>query len=349
MLRAVLVCLTAVVALGACSTTPQQPAATDGSTDSLQEQRAAVAAPATPPEVAPDAGPAPAPAPDEAGGVLVTTRRSLRAMTQWLARGVDSWFGDTPFEQGGKVTHGRFGVNLLKRESEEPENTVRFSARIRLPNVEEKTYLFIGRDNERELVTDTPGALTRQQRLLEEAPEEQSFFAGLGRTVGDVIDTRIGFRGGLKPYAQARYRQPWQWGEHNTLEFRETVFWTLDDHFGSTTALSYEYELSPVLAARWLNAATVTQEDRKFKWSSVAGTYRDFGERRLLSLQVLASGRHGDPVRVADYGAQAKWLQSVYQDWLLAEFIFGRFHPRKTLAEPRARIWAVGVGMRLEF
>jgi hypothetical protein len=291
----------------------------------------------------------PAPTPDESGGVLVTTRRSLRSTTEWMARGVDSWFGDTPFEQGGKVTHGRLGFNLLKRESESLEHAVRFSARLRLPNLEEKTYVFIGRDNDRELVTDTPGALTRQQRLLDDRPEEQSYFAGLGLAVGDAIDTRIGFRGGLKPYAQARFRKPWQFGAASTLEFRETLFWTLDDRFGSTTALSYEYTFSPVLAARWLNAATITQENSRFNWSSVAGTYRDFGERQLLSLEVLAGGRGGDEVRIADYGAQAKWLQPVYRDWLLAEFIIGRFHPRTALSQPRARVWAVGVGMRLEF
>ena len=340
--RAALVCLNALFALAASSAVPWVGASESG-TDTPVEQPAAPATQATPQVVAP------APVQDESSGVLVATRRSLRATTEWLARGVDSWFGDTPFEQGGKVTHGRLGVNLLKRESEELEHTVRFSARFRLPNLEERIYLFVGRDNDRETVTDTPGALTRQQRLLDDARDDKSFFAGLGFSVGEVIDTRIGFRGGLKPYAQARYRHPWQFGERSTLEFRETVFWTLDDHFGSTTALSYEYALSPVLAARWLNAATITQEDRKFNWSSVVGTYRDFGARRLLSLELLASGRQGAAVTVAEYGAQAKWLQPVYQDWLLAEFTLGRFWPRADLSQPRTRVWAVGAGLRLEF
>ena len=33
--------------------------------------------------------------------VLESTRQSVRSTTEWLARGVDSWFGDKPFAEGG--------------------------------------------------------------------------------------------------------------------------------------------------------------------------------------------------------------------------------------------------------
>lgn len=300
-------------------------------------------------EPLPPAPPAASPAPADTEGVIGTTRRTLRATTEWLARGIDSWFGDVPFEQGGKVTRGRLSVDLLKRESEDLDRNVRFSARLRLPNLERRTYLFVGRDNERELVTDTPGAVTRQERLLEDRREDRSSFAGLGLAVSDKFDTRLGFRGGLKPYAQARFRHPWLFGERQRLEFRQTLFWTLDDHLGSTTALAYEYALSPVLTARWLNAATITQESRRFDLSSVVGLYRNFGAHRLLSLEALATDRQGDGVAIAEYGAQVKWLQAVYRDELFAEFTVGRFWPRTDANTPRTQVWAVGAGVRLDF
>ena len=37
------------------------------------------------------------------GETLASARRSVRAATVWLARGIDSWFGDLPFEDGGEV------------------------------------------------------------------------------------------------------------------------------------------------------------------------------------------------------------------------------------------------------
>jgi hypothetical protein len=293
----------------------------------------------------PDAEAAPT-ATDEA---LEATRRSVRSTAEWLARGVDSWFGDKPFKDGGKVTDGRLSASLLKRQHESTDISVRFNARFRLPNVERYTYLFIGRDNEREVVRDRPGAFSRQERLLAESAADRSVFAGLGVLLRDTVDLRLGLRGGLKPYAQARYRKPWEFGPVDLLDFRQTLFWTLDDHVGSTTALSYEHAFSSTLAARWLNAATITQVSKKFEWSSSLGAYKLMGDQRLFSLEALVSGEQGSGGGPSDYGVQIKWEQPVHKDWLLGEFVVGHFWPRKDALSERGRAWALGVGLKMRF
>jgi hypothetical protein len=262
---------------------------------------------------------------------------------------VDSWFGDKPFSQGGKVTDGRFSVGLLTREQEDPAVSVRFNARFRLPNVEEKTYFFLGRDDRREVVSDKPGAFSRQQRLLRENAADRSFFAGLGRSLDDAVDFRIGFRGGLKPYAQVRYRKQWQLASADLFDFRETIFWSVDDHVGSTTATSYEHAFSSTLAGRWLTSATITQRVRKFEWSSSVGAYKLLGQQRVLSLEALIGGLQGSGVTVADYGLQTRWEQPVYQDWLLGELIVGHFWPRADAASLRQRAWALGGVLKMKF
>jgi hypothetical protein len=287
--------------------------------------------------------------PSETDEMMESVRRSVRSAAEWLARSVDSWFGDKPFEDGGRVTDGRLRVSLLKRQDEGIDSSVRFNARFRLPNVEENTYLFFGRDNQREVITDRPDAFSRQERLLAESPEDRSFFAGLGVSPRDSIDFRLGVRGGLKPYAQARYRQPWKLGPGDVFEFRETLFWTIDDHFGSTTALSYEHAFSSTLAARWLSAATITQDSRKFEWVSSLGVYKSLSEQRLLSLEALLSGTQGSGVGVSDYGVQTKWEQPVYKDWLLGEILVGHFWPRKDAMSERGRAWAVGGSLKMRF
>jgi len=281
--------------------------------------------------------------------MLESTRRSVRSTAEWLARGVDSWFGDKPFTEGGKVTDGRLSVILLKRQDESVDVNVRFNARFRLPNLEENTYLFFGRDNEREVITDKPGAFSRQQRLLTETAANQSFFAGLGLVLHEAVDFRLGFRGGLNPYAQVRYRRPWQWTPVDLVEFRETVFWSVDEHLGSTTALSYEHAYSSTFAARWLTAATITQDSKNFEWSSILGTYKSLGGQRLLSVELLASGEQGSGVGVSDYGLQTKWEQPVYKNWLLGEVVIGHFWPRKDPSFARGRAWAMGVGLKMRF
>lgn len=281
--------------------------------------------------------------------VLEATRRSVRSSAEWLARGVDSWFGDRPFKDGGQVSDGRLSLGYLHRQDDGSSVTLRFNARFRLPNLEQRAYVFVGRDNPREVITDKPGAFSRQQRLLTETRNDQRFLAGLGLSLHDRVDLRVGFRGGLKPYAQARYRQPFVLGPRDIVDFRQTLFWTVDDHFGSTTALSWEHALSSNLALRWLNAATITQEKPKFDWSTSIGAYRAFPQQRLLSLELLLNGLQGSGVNVADYGVQAKWEQPVHKDWLIGELIVGHFWPRQDAASERTKAWALGAGLKLKF
>lgn len=276
-------------------------------------------------------------------------RRSVRSAAVWLASGVDSWFGDKPFSEGGKVSDGELSVSGFKRRDQGFDLKVRFNARFSLPNVEEKTYLFIGRDDPNDLIRGRPASFTQQQRLLAETPGEHTFFAGLGRPLGEALDFRLGFRGGLKPYAQARYRQPWMLGPADELEFRETLFWSVNDHIGSTTALSYRHAFSPRLAARWLNAVTITQVDSKFEWHSNLGAYQSMGDDRLLSLEMLATGKQDSGLAVSDYGVQVRWEQPVYRRWLIGEITVGHFWPRPDVLSPRGRAWGVGAGLTMKF
>lgn len=279
-----------------------------------------------------------------------TARRQVRSTAEWLARGVDSWFGDKPFSEGGKVTDGQLSVRLLKRQDEDkPQFGIRFNARFRLPNLEENAYVFIGRDDQREMVTDKPNTFSNEQLLLKGNADNRSFFAGLGLRLRDSVDLRLGLRGGLKPYAQARIGHSFWFGSANRLDLRETVFWTTGDTLGSTTALSYEHAFAPDLAMRWLNAATITRRQRDFEWSSSLGAYRYFGQHRLLSLEALASGIQGADVPVSDYGLQLKWEQPVYQDWLIGELILGHFWPRPNALVERDRAWAVGGSLKMKF
>src|SRR5262249_29183817 len=162
-----------------------------------------------------------------------------------------------------------------------------------------RAYLFVGRDNEREVVEDTPGAFSRQDRLLAETRDDRSFFTGLGYSLLDSVDLRLGFHG-IRPYAQARYRQPLTPNESALVEFRQTFFWRVSDHFGTTTAISYEHALAPDLALRWLTASTGTQKTRQFDWSSIFGGYKSYGDQKLLSLELISTGRLSGGVTVGE-------------------------------------------------
>lgn len=275
-------------------------------------------------------------------------RSGVRNTTLWLARGVDSWFGDKPFSDGGSVTEGRLGLSLLHRPDEN-DVSLRFNARFRLPNLEDQAYVFVGRDNPREVITDQPGAFTRPQRLQPEDSEETSFFAGVGVLLRESTDLRVGFRGGLKPYVQLRYRQPVMLGERRLAEFRQTLFWTVDDNLGSTTAVSVERAVHADLAVRWLLSGTVTQASRRLGVSSNLGAYRLFGHRRQLAVELIATAEQHTGVGLTDYGVQLRWQQPLHVDWLVGEVLVGHFSPRADASVSRDRGWAAGLTLTLHF
>lgn len=302
--------------------------------------------------VAGAAEPAPNPVSPEAAqedGILDTTRGQVRGFSLWLGESVNDWFGDRPFDDGGRVTHGRLGLRNLWRQDEGWDTNVRFRARFDLPNLRDKAYIFIGRQNERETLTDQSEAFSREQLLLEERQkEDQTGFAGLGVALRKNLDFRVGVRGGLKVFAQARYRKQWALSEQDRIEFRETIFWNNKDKFGSTTALDYEHAFTPKLSLHWQNATTISDKTDDFAWGSSLGLFRHFGDDRLLSGEMIVTGETGAQESVDEYGVRMKWIQPVYRDWLIGEFIVGHYWPQREDRE-RERSWALGVNLEMRF
>jgi len=286
----------------------------------------------------------------DTGPSVESARVAVRFTAEWLARGIDSWFGNKPFSEGGKVSDGQISLNLYSRQDQGTDASVRFNARFKLPNVETQTYFFTGRDNSVALITDKPDAFaTKQQLLVPDNAEDRAFFAGFGRSIGDSFDARIGFQSGLKLFAQGRYRRSWSPTVDDEFDFSETIFLTVLDHLGSSTAFSYQHRFSPAWIGRWLNAVAVTQADTSAEWSSSLGVYRSMGEQRLLSMEILASGKQNTGLPLKDYGVQVRWEQPVHRNRLMGEIILGHFWPQSLVATARSTAWALGTGLNMRF
>ncbi len=280
---------------------------------------------------------------------LASSRVSLRQGTEWLARRVDGLFGDHPFEAGGQVANARLSLDTHWREDTGWDANTRLRAVFRLPNLRRQAYLFFGQDNARELVSETPEAFTRQQRMLaERRPSEQAGFAGLGLGLGERIDLRAGLKGGFDPYAQARYRREWQ-GDTQALEFRETLFWENEQGFGSTTALAYRHALDKRHALLGNLAGTFSEHSRGLAWSANIVVERDLGPLRRLALEALVHGETDARHAVREYGLRASWRQAIHRDWLLGELSVGHFWPREDTDPARRRSWGAGLGVEMLF
>lgn len=296
----------------------------------------------------------PAPTPPDTstvGEMAETTQRAARSTAEWLAHSIDGWFGDEPFHEVDRVRDGRLDISLFKRQDQNPSLDVRFDARFRLPNLEKSAYVFVGRDDRREAVQDTPDSGSLRQRLIAEDRNDRSFLAGLGLGLPKGFDVRVGVSSRLKPYTQLRWRQRWQPTPSQRIDLRETLFWTREDRGGSTTAVSWEVDLSPVWTVRWLNAGTITEVSRNLEWSSTLGAYRLLSGQRLLSAEALLAGegRRGTGRGASDAGLLLKWEQPVYKDWLRGEVVAGHFWPKPDRDSERGRAWALGASLKLQF
>jgi len=288
---------------------------------------------------------------EEPGGIEVLTaaRAGLYGASYWLVENVDGWFGDKPFEEGGRVS-GSLRVRGLYREDDGFSTDVRYRLRVQMPNVSETAYLFIGRDNEEELVRDESSAFARSQLLLPESGgDDQTFFAGIGYLLRDNLDLRLGVRGGYKVFAQARYRKTWWLTDDANLEFRQTLFLAVDQGLGTTSALDYAYALTPRTAFRWRNSATISTETDGAGWFTSLGLFQAFGQERKLSLEVLGGGETGARVPMREYGVRGIWGQPVYRDWVIGELILGHFRPKQDDDLEREGSWAAGLGIEVQF
>ena len=266
-----------------------------------------------------------------------------------LAETVDGWFGDKPFAENGGSVSGYWRINTLWDQGEGFNGNVRFRLRANLPNLKEQAYVFIGQDNEREEVTDQPEAFSRQQLLLRESRrDDQSFFAGLGLSLKRNIDFRIGVRGGLNFYAQTRYRDEWNLSPRDTVFFRQTLFWAVEESLGATTVIDYEHAFSPSLVFRWSNTGTITRRSHGFEWYSGAGPFKTLNDRQMISLEAIVQGETG-AVDISNYGLRASLRQTLYKDWLIGTFSVAHLWPKDSEWIDRREAWAIGASFDMKF
>ena len=296
--------------------------------------------------------PASLPAQDEATSttdtVIESTRQSVRSTAEWLASGIDRQFGNKPFTEGGTITDGQIGLSYLKRDQRGSNLNLRFNARFKLPNLEKVPYLFIGNGDERSIITDQPDRKTLREQIRQRNSNDNSFFAGLGIWLADSVDIRLGFRGLFRPYLQARLGHEWQLTSSDSIEIRETVFYTIHDRAGSTLAAEFQHVIMPTLVMRWLNAATITQHQPNLALTSNLGLYQSFGEQRVLGLEAQFSDSKIAGISTNDIGLQISWEQPLHKV-ILGELSVGKYWPRSSDKPDRTGQWAAGATIGLKF
>jgi hypothetical protein len=282
------------------------------------------------------------------------TKRRLHQTVCGAALWFDGLFGGTGDLTAARSSHGRVEVTTDYSEFYGSDTRVRFNARVRLPKLEERLSVFIGRDDEDDFVRDrSEGQALRS--TTRRPNERDQFLAGLGFTAVTTerfqSDFRIGARNVRLPkvFVQNRFSYIPYSDEHYRVYLRLTPFWNNRDGWGLTPAAALDRVLTDTLLLRWDNIGTFGQETAGFDWRSALILYQNLRHGRALAYEAFARGAAEAPVSLTEYGVRTVYRQPVFSDKLNLELNVGYSWPREDPALPRHGAAAVGMGLEMPF
>lgn len=357
---------TAAATAEASAETPEETAATPEATAETPPATAGEPAPAAP---APDrrnltkeekkrlreSGPCGEVVPDGEAAIDATRRRLFRTVCG-AALWFDGLFGEQRHVAAAQRASGRVELSFTESEYYGFKERTRFNARVRFPNLEERLEAFVGRDDEDEFVQDrNEGFALRSQ--FQDLERNDRWVLGLGYglpgSYAKKTDFRVGAKGGRSPeiFLQGRHRRNWFVGERSLWHFRDTVFWTNRDGFGTTAALDFDHVLSPRVLMRLGTVGTFSEVTDGVDYRAVAVWYHNLSSSgRAMAYELFARGETDEDVRLREYGLRTVFRRPILdRDWLFGEVIAGYSWVREELEEKRQGSYLFGFGVELLF
>lgn len=250
-------------------------------------------------------------------------------------------------------TSGRFELSALNSQYEGTRVRLKGNVRFQFPNFAKRWNAFIGRDDEDDFIRDRSEGLALRSQFLDFA-DENRWLAGLGYSLPGSYkqrtDFRVGGKLGSEPeiFAQGRYRRNFLINDRNLFHFRETLFWTNRDGFGSTTSFDFDHVVKRTMLLRWGNIGTVSESTDGLEWRSALLLYQSLENARALAYELFVRGETAWEVPLKEYGARAVYRQPLLRrDWLAGEFVVGYSWPRFELEDARKGSLSVGVGVEI--
>lgn len=284
-----------------------------------------------------------------------SAQRKLYEMLCGAALWFDGLFGERRDIQAARGVSGRLEISFFNSEYEGTRLKSRGNVRVDFPNLEHRMHAFLGRDDEDDFISDRTEGLALRSQFLDVETDE-GWLAGLDYGLPGSYkrrtDFRVGGKLGSEPkiFAQARHRRNWIIDRRNLWHFRETIFWTNRDGFGSTTSVDYDHILRRSMLFRWANIGTISEETKGLEWRTAFLLYQDLPGHRAMGYETFLRGWTEGPVSIREYGARLIFRQSLLgREWLNGEVVLGYSWPRELLLERRDGSFAFGLGVEMRF
>jgi len=282
-------------------------------------------------------------------------RRNLYETVCGAASWFDGLFGERRNIGAIKNLAGRAEVSALYSEHYGTLGRGRMGVRADLPNLKNRLHAFLGRDSEDAIVQDRSEGFALRSQFFDLETDER-WVAGLGYglpgSYRQRTDLNAGIKVGLAPdfFVQARHRRNWFVGDTQLWHFRETLFWTVRDGFGSTTSIDYDRVLTSRVVGRWSNIGTVSQATDGVRYRSAVVVYQNLGESRAVAYEWFVRGESDDAVVAREYGLRTIYRQPIRgRPWLFGELIGGYGWIREEDDRTRQGAFSVGFGFEILF
>lgn len=274
--------------------------------------------------------------------------------------GAALWFDGLFGERNGRTitsaknTSGRLEISGLNSDYDGTKLRVRGNVRFDFPNLDRRLNAFIGRDDQDDFIRDRSEGLALRSQFIDFA-DQNRWLAGLGYslpgTYREKVDFRVGGKLGSEPeiFAQGRYRRNFLIDKRNLFHFRETMFWTNRDGFGSTTSFDYDHVVKRTMLLRWGSIGTVSESTDGFEWRSALLLYQSLrADGQALAYETFIRGETANEVPLTEWGARMIYRQPLLRrDWLAGEVVLGYSWPRYELEDARDGSLTVGLGLEI--
>lgn len=245
------------------------------------------------------------------------------------SRWFDGFFGDDRAYDESLRTFGHVNLGVLWTDRDGLDPRLRSRIHVDLPNIERRFHGFVGRVDRDSFLSDTEEYGDTGQTPA----EEQSFdwLLGIGSTPIDRGRRRLSLSAGVRvswppdPYVKAQYRWHRELAVDWLFRWRQTVFWTGDERFGTTTGLDLEHRLSDNLLARLSGSGTISEVSVGVEWWSSLTLFQGLGGNGALAWQLRANGETDSPVPLREYGARVTYRRRLHREWLFGEIGPGVF------------------------
>lgn len=286
--------------------------------------------------------------------LLDATRETLEESLCSAALWLDSVTGQRGSVLAARRSRGRLELSQYTSQFAGSETRLRLRVRVELPVLKKRLSAFVGLDNETSFIQGRSESFALRSEFPSLSSDDD-WLAGLGYSFPGSRVFKSDFRVGVKRltdtkvFLQNRFRYLAYSDASNVLTLRETLFWTNEEGFGSTTGADLMHVLSSRMLLRWDSIGTVSETSQGLAWRSAVLLYQELSSDRAVAYESFIRGETAHVVPIREYGVRALLRQPWFGKRLYAEYITGYSWPRIDPAASRTGSFGIGLSLELPF